>query len=264
MNILEEIAGRTKERILERKKVLPLKTLIERACACGIADDFPFEKALKANDVSFICEIKKASPSKGVIADDFPYLDIAKDYELAGAAAISVLTEPGYFKGDDRYLREIADTVSIPLLRKDFTIDQYMIYEAKMLGASAILLICSLLEPSTLAEYIGIAHGLGMSALVETHNEEELKMALGAGSRVIGVNNRDLKTFEVDTSTSIRLRKLTPDHVIFVSESGIRTAGDVEVLRQNGVDAVLVGETLMRSPDKKTALAELMRMEIEQ
>ena len=257
MNILQEIAERTKERIEKRKKVLPISTLIEMATTSSIADEFPFEKALRANDISFICEIKKASPSKGVIAEDFPYLDIAQDYESAGASAISVLTEPYYFKGYDNYLQEIADTVSIPLLRKDFTVDSYMIYEAKILGASAVLLICSLLEQKTLAEYIDIAHRLGLSALVETHDEAELKMALDAGARVIGVNNRDLKTFEVDTNTSIRLRKLAPDDVLFVSESGIRSAEDVETLRQNGVDAVLIGETLMRSSDKKTALAEL-------
>ena len=257
MNILQEISERTKERIEERKKVLPLHTLMEMATAHGITDDFPFENALKASDISFICEIKKASPSKGVIAEDFPYLDIAKDYESAGAAAISVLTEPYYFKGDDRYLREIAAAVSIPLLRKDFTVDSYMIYEAKTLGASAVLLICSLLNQATLAEYIGIAHRLGLSALVETHDEEELKMALDAGARMIGVNNRDLKTFEVDTSTSMRLRKLTPNDILFVSESGIRSAEDVAMLRQNGVDAVLIGETLMRATNKKTALAEL-------
>jgi indole-3-glycerol phosphate synthase len=262
MNILQEIAEHTKNRIEAQKKVLPLSELMEMALMKmakpnGSANDFPFEKALKTNDISFICEIKKSSPSKGVIADDFPYLDIAKDYESAGAAAISVLTEPYYFKGDDRYLREIADTVSIPLLRKDFTVDSYMIYEAKVLGASAVLLICALLDQKMLAEYIGIAHGLGMSALVETHDEEELKMALAAGARVIGVNNRDLKTFEVDTGNSVRLRKLTPDDVLFVSESGIRSAEDIDVLRQNGVDAVLVGETLMRSSDKRAALAEL-------
>ena len=261
MNILREIAGRTKKRIEERKKILPLKALMEMTKMSGITKDFPFEKALKTSGISFICEIKKASPSKGVIAENFPYLDIAKDYESAGASAVSILTEPYYFKGDDRYLREIADTVSIPLLRKDFTVDCYMIYEAKTLGASAVLLICSLLDQKTLAEYIEIAHDIGMSALVETHDEKELKMALDAGARVIGVNNRDLKTFEVDTGTSMRLRKLTPDDILFVSESGIRSAEDVEVLRQNGVDAVLVGETLMRSPDKKATLAELKGQE---
>jgi len=257
MNILQEIATRTRERVEARKKILSLQELMQRAHSSGYTGDFPFEKALRSEDIAFICEIKRASPSKGMIAEAFPYLDIAKDYEAAGAAAISVLTVPHYFKGDDRYLREIADTVAIPLLRKDFTVDSYMIYEAKVLGASAILLICAILDQVTLAEYIGIAHSLGLSALVEVHDEDELKMALCAGVRIIGVNNRDLKTFTVDPGISLRLRKLMPGGIIFVSESGIRTAEDVEILRQNGVDAVLVGETLMRSLDKKATLAEL-------
>jgi len=288
MNVLQEIAERTKERIEVRKKALPIDRIVELAQSGGSVDDFPFEKALRSQhpeDIAFICEIKKASPSKGVIAEDFPYLNIAKDYETAGAAAISVLTEPYWFEGDDRYLREIADTVSLPLLRKDFTVDSYMIYEAKVLGASAVLLICSLLNQETLAEYIDIAHSLGLSALVEVHDEDEMIMALCAGARIIGVNNRNLKTFEVDTGNSIRLRKLAHEmgsrlapklgsnlapklgsnlapelgskEILFVSESGIKTAEDIDVLRKNGVDAVLIGETLMRSPDKKAALAEL-------
>lgn len=257
MDILKKIAERTKERIQARKKVLPSQKLMEMAYSGGITNDFPFEKALKTPDISFICEIKKASPSKGVIAENFRYIDIAKEYEAAGAAAISVLTEPYYFKGDDRYLREIADTVSIPLLRKDFTVDSYMIHEAKILGASAVLLICSLLDQETLAEYIDISHGLGLSALVEVHDEVELKVALDAGTRIIGVNNRDLKTFSVDTGNSIRLKKLSPSGIVFVSESGIRTAEDIDTLRQNNVDAALIGETFMRSPDKKMRLAEL-------
>ena len=260
MNILQEIAERTKKRIEARRRALPFNKLMEIAQSGGITDDFPFERALRSRgskDIAFICEIKKASPSKGVIAEDFPYLAIAKDYEAAGAAAISVLTEPYWFKGDDRYLREIADTVSLPLLRKDFAVDSYMIYEAKVLGASAVLLICSLLDQETLAEYIDIAHSLGLSALVEVHDEDEMNVALCAGAQIIGVNNRNLKTFEVDTANSIRLRKLAPKEIIFVSESGIQTAKDIDVLRKNGVDAVLIGETLMRSPDKKAALAEL-------
>jgi indole-3-glycerol phosphate synthase len=259
MNILQEIAQRTKERVDERKRILPTKKLRDM-CATDAANDFPFERALKSDDISFICEIKKASPSKGIIAKSFPYLDIAREYEAAGAAAISVLTEPYYFKGDDRYLREIADKVSLPLLRKDFTVDSYMIYEAKFLGASAVLLICSILDRKVLAEYISIAHDLGLSALVEAHNEAELNRALNAGARMIGVNNRDLKTFKVDTGNSVRLRKLATSDSIFVSESGIRTAKDVDILRRSGVDAVLVGEVLMRSPDKKAALAKLRGM----
>ncbi|MDR0504112.1 MAG: indole-3-glycerol phosphate synthase TrpC [Treponema sp.] len=266
MDILQEIAERTKERIEEKKKNYPLDRLIESVCpdiASNAARGFPFEKSLHATksagvkDIAFICEIKKASPSKGIITEDFPYLDIAKDYKEAGAAAVSVLTEPHYFMGDDRYLSEIACTIPIPLLRKDFTVDSYMIYEAKKYGASAILLICALLDKRTLGEYISIADSLGLSALVEAHNEDEVKMALDCGARIVGVNNRDLKTFQVDTGNSIRLRKLVPDNVIFVSESGIRTAQDVELLRQNGVDAVLVGETLMRQSDRKAAIARL-------
>ena len=257
MNILLEIAERTKERVEARKKVLPFLHLMEMARSSGIVDGFPFEKALRSKDIAFICEIKKASPSKGIIAEDFPYLDIAMDYEAAGAAAISVLTEPYYFKGDDRHLRAIADIVSIPLLRKDFIVDSYMIYEAKILGASAVLLICSILDQKTLAEYIGIAHSLGLSALVEAHDEDELKIAVNMGARIVGVNNRNLKTFELDTGISIRLRKLVPSNIIFVSESGISTAKDIDMLRNNGVDAVLVGEKLMRSPDKKKALTAL-------
>jgi indole-3-glycerol phosphate synthase len=264
MNILQEIADRTKRRIEARKNDLPFQQIKEMAEAMRTGGGFPFEKALRSEDIAFICEIKKASPSKGIIADDFPYLAIAKEYETAGAAAISVLTEPYYFMGDDAYLREIADAVTIPLLRKDFTVDAYMIYEAKLLGASAVLLICSILEQGTLSEYIETAHALGLSALVEVHDGDELKMAVEAGARIVGVNNRDLKTFNVDTCTSVALRKLVPDEVIFVSESGIRTRADVDILRRNNVDAALIGETLMRSRDKRAALAELRGKGLEQ
>jgi indole-3-glycerol phosphate synthase len=248
---------RTQERINEKMKGVPTKKLIETAGQLKINQDFPFEKALRVNDIAFICEIKKASPSKGIISEDFPYLQIAKEYEAAGAAAISVLTEPFYFKGDDKYLREIADTVSIPLLRKDFTVDEYMIYEAKLLGASAVLLICSILDDYALAKYIETAHRLGLSALVETHDETEIKAALNAGARIIGVNNRDLKTFDVDIKLSERLKKLVPKDKIFISESGIKTPEDIKRLREIGADAVLIGETLMRSPDKAAELKKL-------
>jgi indole-3-glycerol phosphate synthase len=256
MTILQEIAERTKQRVAARKKERSLEQIIELAqtadCNC-----FPFEDALKAEDIAFICEIKRASPSKGLIAEDFPYARIAKEYESAGAAAISVLTEPFYFKGHDSYLREIADEVSIPLLRKDFTVDSYMIYEAKLLGASAVLLICALLDFNRLAEYINIAHRIGLSALVETHNEAEVHMALKAGARIIGVNNRDLKTFEVDMTLSGQLRKAVPPNIIFVSESGIKTPNDVAILRDIGADAVLIGETIMRSNDKQNEIKRL-------
>ena len=256
MNILLEIVERTKVRVEARKKTLPPEEVMEIARS-GIIAGFPFEEALKSNDIALICEIKKASPSKGVIAGDFPYVEIARTYESAGAAAISVLTEPNYFKGDDRYLREIADIVSIPLLRKDFTIDSYMIYEAKILGASAVLLICSILSSDTLAEYIAVAHSLGLSALVETHDEDEVEMALGAGARIIGVNNRNLKTFEVDISLSERLRKIVPPGILFVSESGIQSPEDVSKLRKIGANAALVGETIMRSADKRSEIVRL-------
>jgi indole-3-glycerol phosphate synthase len=256
MNILQEISTRTKERIEAQKKLLPPEKIMEM-CRSDITHDFPFERALKSDDIAFICEIKKASPSKGIIAEDFQYLDIAKDYEEAGAAAISVLTEPYYFKGDDRYLREIANQVSIPLLRKDFTVDSYMIYEAKLLGASAVLLICAILNVDILKEYINIADSLGLSALVETHNEEEVDMALAAGARIIGVNNRNLKTFEIDMTLSERLKKMVPDDKLFISESGITSPEDIAKLRKIGANAVLIGETIMRSPDKKSEISRL-------
>jgi indole-3-glycerol phosphate synthase len=256
MNVLDEIAARTKGRINEKKKTLPLEKIKDMAEQMGNKSGFPFEDALRRQDINFICEIKKASPSKGVIAEDFPYLQIAREYEAAGAAAISVLTEPFWFMGGDHILGEIARVVSVPLLRKDFTVDAYMIYEAKLLGASAILLICAILLPAQLSEYIKEADRLGLSCLVEAHDEGEVKMALDAGARVIGVNNRDLKTFTVDTQNSVRLRGLVPKDILFVSESGIRSFEDVDLLRRNGVNAVLIGETLMRATDKKAALDE--------
>ena len=218
---------------------------------------FALEKALKKDDIAFICECKKASPSKGIIAPDFPYLDIAKQYEAAGADCISVLTEPKWFMGSDSYLKEITEAVNIPCIRKDFTVDEYMIYEAKLLGASAVLLICSILPESTIKQYIGICDELGLSALVETHNEDEVKAAIRAGARVIGVNNRNLKDFTVDTDNSRRLRALIPKDIVFVSESGVQTAEDINKLREAGADAVLIGETLMRAQDKTAKLAEL-------
>ncbi|MBR1892862.1 MAG: indole-3-glycerol phosphate synthase TrpC, partial [Lachnospiraceae bacterium] len=208
-------------------------------------------------DISFICECKKASPSKGLIAEDFPYVDIAKDYEKAGADAISVLTEPKWFLGSDEYLKEIKAEVSIPLLRKDFTVDEYMIYEAKVMGASAVLLIVSILTKEQIVRYINICDELGLSALVETHDEKEVETALAAGARIIGVNNRNLKDFSVDTSNSANLRKKIPESVVFVSESGVKTSDDVEKLRNIGADAVLIGETLMRAADKSKTLNEL-------
>lgn len=255
--ILEEIAARTVQRVAEEKAAVPLSEMKKRAEAMDANTGFPFRKALSGDEISFICEVKRASPSKGLIAPDFPYLDIARDYERAGASAISCLTEPFWFKGRDEYLAEISNAVTIPVLRKDFTVDEYMIYQAKTLGASAVLLICSILSKEQLSEYLGIAHSLGLSALVEAHDEDEVRTALSVGAGIIGVNNRDLRTFTVDINNSARLRKLVPPEVLFVSESGIKTAADIEALRSNGTNAVLIGETLMRSPDKKAALDEL-------
>lgn len=255
--ILEEIAARTVQRVAEEKAAVPLSEMKKRAEALDANTGFPFRKALSGDEISFICEVKRASPSKGLIAPDFLYLDIARDYERAGASAISCLTEPFWFKGRDEYLAEISNAVTIPVLRKDFTVDEYMIYQAKTLGASAVLLICSILSKEQLSEYLGIAHSLGLSALVEAHDEDEVRTALSVGAGIIGVNNRDLRTFTVDINNSARLRKLVPPEILFVSESGIKTAADIEALRSNGTNAVLIGETLMRSPDKKAALDEL-------
>lgn len=256
MTILDQLAHHAKERVAEAKKKIPLDAIKRQAMSLP-KGTFAFENALKKNDMSFICECKKASPSKGLIDPDFPYLQIAKEYEEAGADCISVLTEPKWFLGSDKYLKEIAQTVSIPCLRKDFTVDEYMIYEAKLLGASAVLLICSILTEDQIKESIDICDILGLSALVEVHDENEVEKALQAGARIIGVNNRNLKDFSVDTDNSCRLRGMIPQNVLFVAESGIRSSEDVANLRKIGADAVLIGETLMRSFDKKARLAEL-------
>jgi indole-3-glycerol phosphate synthase/phosphoribosylanthranilate isomerase len=256
-NILETIAESTRERVREAKGRISYEELAKKAFAMNCDTGFPFERALREGDVSFICECKKASPSKGVIAEDFPYLDIATDYERAGAAAISVLTEPKWFMGSDAILKEIAENVTIPVLRKDFTVDEYMILEAKVLGASAVLLICAIMSGKEIKSAIGLCDRLGLSALVEAHDEAEIGMAVRAGARIIGVNNRNLKDFTVDIRNSERLRRLVPKNVLFVSESGIKTGDDIDVLRKAGVNAVLIGETLMRAADKKKMLARL-------
>lgn len=256
MTILDQLAEYARERTQQAKKKIPLEELRRQVLSLQ-KGSFAFENALRTPDISFICECKKASPSKGLIAPDFPYLQIAKEYEAAGADCISVLTEPKWFLGSDEYLEEIAGTVNIPCLRKDFTVDEYMIYEAKLLGASAVLLICSVLMEEEIKEYIGISDELGMSALVEAHDEKEVETALKAGARMIGINNRNLKDFSVDTDNSRRLRELIPRDVLFVSESGVGSARDVAKLREIGADAVLIGETLMRADDKKAKLDEL-------
>lgn len=255
--ILEQIARDTEIRVTKQKKIMPLGILKKKAYQCDTETGFPFEKALGKEELSFICEVKKASPSKGIIAEEFPYLKIAKEYEEAGADAISCLTEPKYFLGADSYLEEIAANVKIPVLRKDFVVEEYQIYEAKILGASAVLLICAITEPVLLKRYIQVCDSLGLSALVEAHDEKEISHALWAGARVIGVNNRNLKDFSVDVGNSTRLRALAPPEVLFVAESGIKGPEDIRILKENQVDAVLIGETLMKSPDKKKMLSYL-------
>ena len=255
--ILETIAQANRERYAEIEKQVPLEVIKKQALSMEITDEFPFEKALAGGGISYICEVKKASPSKGIIAEDFPYVEIAKDYEKAGASAISVLTEPRWFKGENRYLQEISQNVKIPLLRKDFTVCEYQIYEAKVIGASAVLLICALLDTDTIRKWTRLCDSLGLSALVEAHTEEEVKSALAAGARIVGVNNRNLKDFSVDLTTCTRLRRLVPKEILFVGESGIKTADDVQELRDAGVNGLLIGETLMRNPDKKQALESL-------
>lgn len=256
MTILDQLAEHARERVEIAKQSVPPVQLKQQALSAP-KGDFAFEKALKKPGMAFICECKKASPSKGLIAPDFPYVQIAKAYEAAGADCISVLTEPKWFLGSDAYLKEIADAVSIPCLRKDFVVDEYMIYEAKMIGAAAVLLICSILSEEAIKAYIAICDNLGLSALVEAHDKEEIAMALRAGARIIGVNNRNLKDFSVDTDNSRKLRTLIPHEVLFVSESGVKTATDVAALDAIGADAVLIGETLMKAADKRQKLSEL-------
>lgn len=281
-DILERIAADKRIQIEEEKKQISLEEMKQKAYSTkGKLPDFIFEETLKRDGISFICEVKKASPSKGVIAEEFPYVDIAKEYEAAGADCLSVLTEQKYFQGSDRYLQEIRQAVNIPILRKDFTVDIYQIYQAKVIGANAVLLICALLDVDFMKACISICNELGLSALVEAHDETEIKMAIAAGARVIGVNNRNLKDFTVDIMNSVRLRKLIPNttysvdgttgnqafdkvsgqpvttKMVYVSESGIKTAEDIARLKGNGTDAVLIGETFMRSPDKKAMLNHL-------
>ena len=280
MNILKTITERTRERIREQEKLIPpaemrrMAEAVLREERAGAAANSSgdrngarleknympaFERALRQLGMSFICEVKKASPSKGIIAEDFPYVDIAKDYEAAGASAISCLTEPYWFLGSDVYLEEIAETVSVPVLRKDFTCSEYMIWQAKALGASAVLLICSVLDDSELRAYYRLTEELHMSALVEAHDADEIERAKAAGARIIGVNNRNLKDFSVDIGHSARLRQLAGEDTVFVSESGIRGPEDMKALCENGTDAVLIGEMLMRSPDRQAALKTLMQ-----
>lgn len=256
MSILDKIAEQTKFRVEHYKEKISLAKIKQQALTLP-RGNFPFESALRKPELSFICECKKASPSKGLIAPDFPYLDIAKEYEAAGADAISILTEPEFFMGNDKFLSEISAQVHIPCLRKDFVVDEYMIYQAKILGASALLLICAILDDTQLKNFMATCDEIGLSALVEAHDENELKRAINCGARIIGVNNRNLKDFSVDMNNAKKLRAMVPPEIIFVSESGVKTPDDIKIIRELGADAVLIGEVLMRSPNKKTKLDEL-------
>ena len=255
--MLDKIVAKTEERLQEAKENKPLEELKREVSELEISKDFPFKEALKDPQIAIIAEVKKASPSKGLIAEDFDYVEIAKEYESAGASAISVLTEPHFFQGSNDYLKEIAQNVSIPILRKDFVIDEYMIWEAKLLGASAVLLIVSILDIVQLKKYLDLAHDLGLSAIVETHDGSEIRTAMNVGAEIIGVNNRNLADFTVDIDNSINLRRCVSDNIVFISESGIKTKEDVTRLKENNVDAVLIGETLMKSDDKKSLISEL-------
>ncbi len=256
MTILDKIAERTKIRVAQYKEKISFAEIKQQALSLP-RGNFAFEAALKKSELSFICECKKASPSKGLIAENFPYLDIAKEYEAAGADCLSILTEPEFFLGDDKFLSEISAQVTIPCLRKDFVVDEYMIYQAKILGASALLLICAILDDERLKNFIATCDALGLSALVEAHDEGEIKRAISCGARVIGVNNRNLKDFSVDMDNAKKLRELVPREIIFVSESGVQSAEDIKKIRELGADAVLIGEVLMRAADKKSKLNEL-------
>lgn len=256
IDMLDEIVEKTKERLVESKKNKSLDELKDEVAKMNITQDFPFKEALSSDEISIIAEVKRASPSKGMIAEDFDYVFIAKDYEDAGASAISVLTEPYFFKGSNDYLKEISENVSIPILRKDFVIDEYMIWEAKAIGASAVLLIVSILSIVELKKFLDLAHDLGLSAIVEAHDGNEIRTALNVGAEIIGVNNRDLTDFSVDIENSISLRRCVSGDVVFISESGIKTPEDVRRLKENDVDAVLIGETLMKCDDKKAMISE--------
>ena len=255
--MLDEIVEKTKERVETAKGIISLDDLKNEVKLMEITEEFPFKKALMGDDIAIIAEVKKASPSKGLISEDFDYLNIAREYEQAGASALSVLTEPYFFMGSDDYLKEISQEVNVPVLRKDFIVDEYMIWEAKALGASAILLIVSILDIVQLKRFLDLAHDLGLSAIVECHDGDEIMRALTVGAEIIGVNNRDLTDFTVDIENSINLRRCVSGDVVFISESGIKTAEDVIRLKENDVDAVLIGETLMKSDDKKAMISEL-------
>ncbi len=257
MSILDELAAHARERVAAKKEECDIEVMRELALRGGPADGGAFARALSKPGLSFICEVKRASPSKGLIAPVFPYLDIARAYEAAGADAVSCLTEPKWFLGSDQIFRDIRREIGLPMLRKDFTVDPYQLYEAKTMGANAVLLICALLDTRTLAAYLELSASLGLAALVEAHDEGEIRSALSAGAKIVGVNNRNLRDFSVDLENAARLRDLVPPDRLFVSESGVRRPEDAASLKKIGADAVLLGEALMRAPDKAALLRQM-------
>lgn len=256
--ILDEIAAFSKKRVAAAKEIKPLEEIKQMALSMP-KGDFRFENTLKKRGLSFICEVKKASPSKGIISADFPYLDVAEEYEKAGADCVSCLTEPKWFLGSDKIFKEIREKINLPMIRKDFTVDEYQIYEAKCMGADAVLLICALLDTKTVEKYIEVCDFLGISALVEAHDEKEIKSAADAGARIIGVNNRNLKNFTVDFSNAQRFREKIPQNTIYVAESGVKTADDIKLIKAVNADAVLIGEAFMKSENKKRMLEDFRR-----
>lgn len=257
MNILDRLAALSRERAAADQRAIPEAEMKARAEMMGPGGGNAFRAALKKEGLSFICEIKKASPSKGLISPEFPYLQIARTYEASGADCVSCLTEPEYFLGSDRIFREIRETISLPMLRKDFTVSAYQLDQARTMGADAVLLIVSLMDAGTLASYLERCEQLGLAALVETHDENEIETAVSAGAEIIGVNNRNLKDFTVSIDNAARLRDRIPPECVFVAESGIRTPEDITQLRRIGADAVLIGETLMRAADPADMLRTL-------
>lgn len=248
--ILDDLVAATKQRLVEEKKQVPLIELKQQAQQIPNRDSQTIINKFLEPKLHFIGEIKKSSPSKGTIVDDFPYMKIAQEYQDAKIDAISILTEPTYFQGKLAYLKEISKTSNVPLLRKDFTIDPYMIYQAKVAGASLILLIVAILDDEELISYLKLSQKLGLAALVEVHNENELQRALKANAKIIGVNNRNLKDFTVDINNSLKLRPLVPKQIPFITESGIKTSADIKKLKRAQVNGVLIGETFMKAPDR--------------
>jgi indole-3-glycerol phosphate synthase len=258
-DILRKIIQRKREEIEQRSQQLSLESLQARLQEASAVRGFAaaLDARIQSGEAGVIAEIKKASPSKGLLREDFIPADIAQSYQTGGAACLSVLTDEDFFQGADAYLQEARAACKLPVIRKDFIIDPYQVYEARAIGADCILLIVACLDDERLRQLNDLAHELGMDVLIEVHDKKELKRALRVDNRLIGVNNRNLRTFEVSLSTTLELLASVPEDRILVTESGIHTAYDVQLLRRKGVGAFLVGEAFMRAPDPGAKLAEL-------